>query len=230
MNVPTHVAIIPDGNRRWAKEQGLSALEGHQKGAEVFRDVALHAADRGVTHLSMWGMSLDNFSKRSPIEVKGLLSIFEQEFNELADSSDIHEREARINVIGRWQEKFPKRVRSAAERAIEATKGYSKHHLNFFLAYNGTDEMVSAVQAIIDSGKTSVLPNDIKEHLLTRDLPPVDLLLRTGGEPHLSAGFMMWDVADAQLYFTDTLWPAFGVAGLNQALDDYAARGRRFGK
>lgn len=228
--IPQHVAIIPDGNRRWASDQGKAPLEGHKAGVKVFRDISLHAADRGVTYFSAWGMSLDNFTKRSAQEVVGLLNIFRQEFKNLATSDDIHSRQVRINVIGRWREKFPLPVRKAVEGALSATEGYSKHFLNFFLAYNGNDEMLQAIEDIIASGEKNVTPELLKQHLFTKNLPPVDLLIRTAGEPHNSAGFMMWDVSESQLHFTETLWPEFVTADFDKALEDYATRHRRFGK
>lgn len=232
MSIPSHIAIIPDGNRRWASDQGLSSVEGHQAGADRTREVALHAADRGVKSLSLWGMSLHNFTKRSPVEVKGLLNIFENEFLELADSDDIHSREVRINVIGHWKEKFPASVRKAIEQAIGQTESYSNHQLNFFLAYNGTDEMVQAIRSIVNEGIAVEDIDDavIKSHLFTNALPSVDLLIRTGGEPHNSAGFMMWDVADSQLYFDETYWPAFDAICLDRAIEEFERRGRRHGK
>ena len=227
--IPTHVAIIPDGNRRWASERDLSALDGHRAGAEVMRAVMPHAADKGVTHVSVWGMSLDNFTKRSISEVTGLLSLFRSEFRDLAKSEDIHSRNARVNVIGRWKEKFPAPVRSSVQKAIDATEHYSKHYLNFFLAYNGIDEMTQAISDIVSEGIEKVTPEIIKQHLFTKDLPPVDLIIRTGGEPHLSAGFMMFDVADSQLWFTEKLWPEFTVRDFDEALEEYARRERRKG-
>jgi undecaprenyl diphosphate synthase len=198
-NIPIHIAIIPDGNRRWAKEQNASPIEGHRQGAEVMRVLMPHAADRGVRYVSIWGMSLDNFKKRDMKEVAGLLALFRSEFLNLATSEDIHSRKVRINVIGRWREKFPLPVKSAIQKAIDATAHYNERYLNFFLAYDGIDEMTQAITDIIQEGVREVTPEVIKQHLFTKDLPSVDLIVRTGGEPHLSAGFMMWDVTDSQL-------------------------------
>lgn len=228
-SVPRHVAIIPDGNRRWASEKGVSAIDGHTQGAEVIRTVMPHAADAGVEHVSIWGMSLDNFTKRSIPEVTGLLSLFRKEFKDLAVSDDVHSRQARVNVFGRWREKFPLPVRSSVERAIEATASYSKHYLNFFLAYDGVDEMMEAMKRMIAEGVQEITPSVVKQHLFTKDLPPVDLIIRTGGEPHLSAGFMMWDVTDSQLWFTEKLWPEFTTTDFDEALAEYATRHRRKG-
>lgn len=178
-------------------------------------------------------MSLDNLVKRSPSEVFGLLRLFRSEFRSLANDEDIHSRKVRVNVIGKWKEKFPSPVRSAIQESVDATRDYSNLFLNVFLAYSGTDEMLDAVRKIAQKAKHASLditPSVIKQHLLTRDLPAVDLLIRTGGEPHLSAGFMMWDVADAQLYFTKKYWPDFSNDDFDAALAEYAQRGRRYGE
>jgi undecaprenyl diphosphate synthase len=231
--LPRHVAIIPDGNRRWARVHGHTVFNGHQAGVRAFERIATHAADSGVEHLSLWGMSADNLRKRSAREVVGLLSIFRTEFLHLARSAEIHKRETKITVLGQWHEKFPAPVKQSIQKAMAATSHYRKHHLNFFLVYNGTDEMLRAVRGIVKQARTEprvrITARLLKQHLLTRELPPVDLLIRTAGEPHLSAGFMMWDVADAQLYFTPTLWPDFTPAVFDAALDEFAQRERRFG-
>lgn len=234
--VPRHVAIIPDGNRRWAREQGLTVFKGHERGVSIFEEVAAHAADRGIQHLSLWGLSLDNLTKRSPREVAGLMRIFRREFRRLVKSPAIHERQTRIAAYGQWRERFPWPVRRAIEAAEAATQHYRRHFLNFFLAYNGTDEMLRAVRSLVAVARRApvrqrfaVTGQELKRHLLTRDLPPVDLLIRTAGEPHLSAGFMMWDVAEAQLYFTDKRWPEFTPGEFDAALCSYQQRERRRG-
>jgi len=232
--LPRHVAITPDGNRRWAKNHGKKAIEGHEEGTKVFKKILKHASARNVEYVSMWGMSLDNFVKRNPAEVAGLLNLFRKEFKELAQDEDIHRNKVHVNVLGRWQEKFPFPVRGAVQEAIDATKDYSKLFLNIFLAYSGTDEMLEAVKTIAEKAKDAkskllVTPELLKQHLYTKDMPPVDLLIRTGGEPHLSAGFMMWDCADSQLFFTEKYWPDFREADFDAALLDFQNRKRRFG-
>lgn len=231
--IPIHVAIIPDGNRRWAKQHSETDVAGHQAGTERFREISLHAADRGVKYLSAWGLSLENARKRSVTEMAGLMNIFRKEFKSLKTSDDIHSRHVHINVLGRWREKFPKFVTREVEEAIDATRDYKKYFLNFFLAYNGTDEMLQAVSNLISTYEVEmgrVTGKMLKQQLMTKDLPPVDLVIRTGGEPHLSAGFMMWDVADAELYFPDVFWPDFTPAEFDKALKFYSDRERRFGK
>lgn len=228
-HVPVHVAIIPDGNRRWAKQHGKPGLDGHKAGAEVLRKIMPHAADMGVKYISIWGMSLDNFTKRDISEVTGLLALFRKEFTDLAVSDDVHSRNVKISVFGRWKEKFPLPVRTKVQGAIDATSHYSNHFMNFFLAYNGVDEMLQAISDITKEGIKKITPEVIKQHLFTKDLPPVDLIIRTGGEPHLSAGFMMWDVTDSQLWFTEKFWPEFSLADFDAAVEEYANRERRKG-
>ncbi len=227
--IPRHVAIIPDGNRRWAKEHRLTALRGHKKGIGVLEQVTQYAYKRGVEHLSLWGMSVDNFTKRSKEEVMWLQRMFSAEFKSIAKSKDIHERQTKVGVFGRWQELFSVATKESIQEAIDVTKRYDRSYLNFFLAYSGTDEMLQAVQRIVDEGGKKITADVIKKHLYTHDLPPVDLVIRTAGEPHLSAGFMMWDVADAQLYFTDKYWPDFDEREFDMALKEYAERERRKG-
>ncbi len=232
-NLPRHIAIIPDGNRRWAESRGQSALAGHQEGTKTFRAIALHAAEAGIEYLSLWGMSLSNFTSRSPLEVTGLLKIFYDEFTALKTDQDVHRLQIKIQTFGRWQEKFPFPVKKAIEEAQAATAHYVNHNLNFFLAYSGTDEMLAAIQHIADGAqgqKIEVTSALVKANLFTKDLPPVDLVIRTGGEPHLSQGFMMWDVAEAQLSFTKQYWPDFSTQDFDAAVADYASRERRMGK
>jgi len=231
--LPRHVVIIPDGNRRFATERGLEPWEGHEAGAQNTEKLIREARRLGIRVISFWGSSLENLAKRPVAESKALLRIYETYFKKLLASEDIHKDEARIRFIGHWEEQFPASLKKVMYECVDATKNYSKYFLNFFLAYSGDDDMRQAIQMIADgllpTGGT--VPDEmIKEHLMTRELPPVDLLIRTGGEPHLSAGFMMWDIADSQLYFSDKHYPDFDETALREAIADYAARSRRFGK
>lgn len=231
-NLPGHIAIIPDGNRRWAREKKLQPWEGHEAGAENLEGLVRFLLKKGVQCLSFWGSSLDNLSKRPLQEKKALLDIYKRYFTRLMDSREIHENETRINVIGRWEEQFPDSLKKIIHEAFGKTRHYKKKVLNFMLAYSGIDEMTQAIQNIHDRYEKGVkiTPEIIKENLMTSQIPPVDYVIRTGGEPHLSSGFMMWDVADAQLYFTETKFPDFNEKELETALEEYAMRGRRFGK
>lgn len=230
--LPRHAVIIPDGNRRWAAERGLKPWDGHEAGAQNTEKLIREARRIGIREISFWGSSLANLTKRPVVESKALLRIYETYFKKLLESEDIHKDEARIRFIGHWEEQFPASLKKVMYGCLEATKSYSKFFLNFFLAYSGDDEMRLAFQkvaATLRPGET-VTDEMVKANLMTRDMPPVDLLIRTGGDPHLSAGFMMWDMADAQLHFSDKFYPDFDETALREAIADYAARGRRFGK
>lgn len=230
--LPKHIAIIPDGNRRWAKERGLEPWEGHDAGARNTEILLRKALKMGVQCLSLWGSSLENMTKRPLAEKRALLRIYEEYFIKLLHSSDIHDNQVRINFIGKWEEQFPGSLKKVMEQCLEATKNYSKNMLNFFLAYSGDDEMLDAIKTIVKEG---VSPKEItgdllKSHLMTKELPAVDYMIRTGGEPHLSAGFMMWDVANAQLYFSQKYYPDFNEKEFELAIEDFAQRARRLGK
>ena len=232
INLPIHVAVIPDGNRRWAKERGLKPWEGHEAGAQDLKKLIDVAHKIGIKCLSFWGSSLENLKKRPFQERRALLNIYERYFSEILEDERIDRDEVRINFVGRWEQQFPKKLKNIIHKCIDKTKNYKKFVLNFFLAYNGDDEMLEAVSRIAKTyvkGK-KVTAEMIKNNLMTKDLPPVDLLIRTGGEPHLSAGFMMWDVADSQLYFSMKNFPDFGEEEFKEAIEDYKNRDRRKGK
>jgi|SRR3989339_41094 len=230
--VPHHVVVIPDGNRRWARERGLASWKGHEAGVESTEKILKKAKELAIPCLSLWGSSLDNLTKRPLEEKLALLRIYEVNFAKLAENEDIHEDKVRINFFGRWEEQLPGPVKKSIYRCREATKNYRQRQINFFLAYNGDDEMLQAVKGIAAQG---LAPNQItfqtvKEHLMTKDLPPVDFLIRTGGEPHWSTGFMMWDVANAQLSFSETYYPDFDGDAFEEAIGEFQQRKRRHGE
>ncbi|MFC1988374.1 polyprenyl diphosphate synthase [Chloroflexota bacterium] len=234
LNTPKHIAIIPDGNRRWAIEHNLPISMGHKKGVDVLREVLETSFDIGITCLSFWGASLANLSKRSKREVHLLNTLYEENFKKLVRDKAIHEHQVRVRVFGEWETVLGEGSRQAIRSAIEATEKYSRFSLNFLIAYDGTIEMVSAIEKIIREAhlnpEIKITPELIKQNLYTSDIPPVDLLIRTGGEPHLSAGFMMWEITEAQLYFTDKYWPDFTGDDLKGAVAEYHNRDRRFGR
>lgn len=230
-NLPNHIAIIPDGNRRWAKEKSLDPWKGHEEGAKNIESLVQKAFDLGIRNMSFWGSSIENLQKRPLVEKRELLRVYEQYFKRLMESEDIHKNKAKINIIGRWREQLPASLIKILEDGIEKTKNYAAYNLTFFLAYSGDDEMIEAVRKIARSGISDdkIDENVIKSNLMTKDLPPVDYLIRTGGEPHLSAGFMMWDIANAELFFADEYFPDFGPIQLEKAIEEYKERGRRKG-
>lgn len=231
-SIPFHVAIIPDGNRRWAKENGLDSWEGHEAGAKNLEKLIQISLKRGVPCLSLWGSSIDNLIKRPIAEKKALLDIYRRYFKRLLEGKEIHENETRVNVIGRWEEQFPESLKSAIREVIENTKHYKKRMLNFMLAYSGTDDMLQAIYKINNcyEGGVKITPDILKKNLMTADFPSVDFMIRTGGEPHNSNGFLMWDSADAQLYFSAENFPDFNEEKFEEALEEYAKRKRRFGE
>jgi undecaprenyl diphosphate synthase len=230
--VPNHVAIIPDGNRRWARKRGLAPQDGHVEGAKNFEILIKAALRRKIKCLSIWGSSMDNLLKRPISEKRALLKIYGDYFNRLISSPEIYENEVQINVIGRWEEQFPASLKKIIHSAIQKTRHFKKRMLNFMLAYSGLDDMLQAVENINKKYQKGVriTASMLKENLMTNSLPPVDYVIRTGGEPHNSNGFLMWDAADSQLYFAQENFPDFSEAEFEKALDDYAKRDRRYGK
>lgn len=234
-NIPKHVAVIPDGNRRWARKHGLKPWIGHQRGVNYFEKVLEKAIELKIPYITFWGGSYDNLTKRPRIELNFLFKVYTSQFRRIINDERIHKNKVKINVLGRWQEILPKETQLAIGKAITATKNYNKFFMTFLLAYNGTDEMMASVQKIAKlSNPKSVKITEklIKENLWTKDLPPVDLVIRTGCEddPHLSAGFMMWDTAYSQLHFTKTLFPDFSSVEFEKIIADYSSRQRRYGK
>lgn len=230
--LPRHVAIIPDGNRRWAREHGLESWEGHEEGAKRIEEIVREAREIGVREISFWGSSLENLTKRPLKERQELLRIYATYFEKLVNAEDIHTDKVRIRCIGRWEEQFPDRLKGILRRGIEATSQYDGYFLNFFLAYSGDDDMLQAVKRIAgeDLAPGMVTDQVLKRHLMTAELPDVDLLVRTGNDPHLSAGFMMWETRDAQLSFPALHFPDYGAEAFRASLVEYAERERRFGK
>jgi undecaprenyl diphosphate synthase len=230
--LPHHVAIIPDGNRRWAAEHGLASWEGHEAGAKRIEEIVRAAREIGVREISFWGSSLENLTKRPMRERQELLRIYATYFEKLMSEPSLHTDQVRIRCIGRWEEQFPDHLKAILKGGIEATKDYDQYHLNFFLAYSGDDDMLQAVKRIAGEGLAPgmVTESVIKRHLMTAELPSVDLLVRTGDDPHLSAGFMMWETKDSQLSFPQLYFPDFGADAFRAALTEYAERERRFGQ
>ena len=233
-NIPNHVAIIPDGNRRWARKKGIKAWLGHREGVKAFEKILDKSRELKIPYFTFWGGSWDNLTKRSKIEINFLFKVYTEQFKRVADDKRIHQNKVKINVLGRWKEILPKETQEAIERAMEVTKSYNNFFLTFLLAYDGTDEMLDCVQKIAkisQDKKIKISKNLIKENLWTKDLPPVDLIIKTGCEsdPHNSAGFMMWDTIYSQLYFTQTLFPEFGPKEFEEIIEDYSKRERRLG-
>jgi undecaprenyl diphosphate synthase len=233
-NVPKHIAIIPDGNRRWAKKRGLQPWMGHRAGVKSFEKVLEKSRELKIPYITFWGGSWDNLTKRSKTEVTFLFRIYTEQFKRIIKDKRIHQNKVKVNVLGRWKEILPKTTQETIKKAIEVTKDYNNFFLTFLLAYDGRDEMLACIQRIAQlfrDKKIKINKDLIKKNLWTKDLPPVDLVIRTGCEedPHMSAGFMMWDTAYSQLYFTETFFPAFGPREFEKIIEDYSKRERRLG-
>ncbi|MDD4409812.1 MAG: polyprenyl diphosphate synthase [Candidatus Pacebacteria bacterium] len=231
MNI-NHLAVIPDGNRRWAKKNGFPSFIGHQRGAENFEELVFKALEMKIKYFTFWGTSLDNILKRSESEINYLYDIFEKQFNRLSEDKRVHENKVKVTILGEWENYFPEKIKKSMHKAIENTKEYSDYNLIFMMAYNGDNEMLDCVRKIVASGNKDITMETIKENLWTKDFPPVDLVIRTGCEddPHLSAGFMMWDTAYSQLFFTEDYFPEFVPENLEKAINQFTSRERRNGK
>jgi undecaprenyl diphosphate synthase len=235
-NLPNHIVIVPDGNRRWAKARSLPSFAGHERGAASAEKVFDHALKLGINNLTFWGSSYDNLTKRSSDEVGFLLKIFGNYFASMLKDVDgiLEKNRIRVRVLGRWREQFPSELQRIVGDIIRKTEKNDARNFTLLMAYSGVDDMTEAVSAIAERARKepglAVTPETVKQSLWTRDLPPVDLVIRTGGEPHWSSGLLMWDVADAELYFTETLWPDFSPEEFDKAIAYYTGRERRRGK
>jgi undecaprenyl diphosphate synthase len=229
-----HIVIVPDGNRRWARQRGRAPFLGHYEGAKTAEKILGAARDLKVPCLTFWGCSVANVTERSPAEVKVLFAIFGRYFKKLLTNRAVREDRVRVDFLGRWPELFPVSVQKTIRSVMKATEHHDRHRLTFLLAYDGRDEMAAAIEVIATekhrNPKLKVTRELVKRNLWTHDLPPVDLVIRTGGEPHWSAGLMMWDVAEAQLHFTPTLWPAFTSAEFKRIVAAHGKTERRFGR
>ncbi len=229
--LPKHVAIIMDGNGRWANLQGKNRVKGHQHGARAVRDVVEEASNQEIEYLTLYAFSTDNWSRPKEevnILMRLLVTSLKKEFNRLIKNN------IRLQSIGNMKG-LPLPVKEELDYVIEKTKTNSGMILTLALNYGGKEELTEAMKAIAFKVKNSIISPEkvdqstIIEHLYTQNLPAVDLLIRTSGEERIS-NFLLWHIAYAELYFTDTLWPDFKKEDLQKAIVDYTKRERRFGK
>ncbi len=228
-----HVAIIPDGNRRWAKARGLLPHMGHEKGSETFINVMERAAELKIEWLTIWGASVANLEHRSKTEVEILKKIFARGFQRAYETKNAARKKGiRVCVVGEWKHYFDEATGHTIENLMRETETNQALNLTILIAYDGDKDMLHAINAITAATKrpTPITHAHVKKHLATRNLPDVDLLIRTGGEPHLSNGFMMWETRNAQLAFPSCWWPDFTADLFQETVEEYQTRGRRFGK
>jgi undecaprenyl diphosphate synthase len=224
---PDHIAIIMDATGRGARARGVSEIEGHAAGVEAIREILRHAVRRGIPVMTLYAFSRENWA-RTDAEVVGLFGLLESAIR--SETDELRAQGVQVRLLGRLDE-LPGATRTSIESALAATAGGDRMVLNIAFNYAGRTELVDAVRQIVRDG---LAPDAIDEAavaaaLYTAGLPDPDLVIRTGGEQRLS-NFLIWQSAYAELITSDTLWPDFGPADLDQALAEYASRTRRFGR
>jgi undecaprenyl diphosphate synthase len=221
------VAIIMDGNRRWARAHGVAELEGHAAGVDKIRWLVEHAIRRGIAVLSLYAFSRENWA-RSDDEVAGLFSLLDQAIR--AETPELVRQGVRVRVSGRLAE-VPADIRGSITEALAATEGGTRLTLNIAFNYAGRTEIVDAIRAIVDAGTPADQIDEaaVEAHLYTAGLPDPDLVIRTGGEQRLS-NFLIWQSAYAEFHSCPALWPDFDAEAFDTALEEFARRGRRFGR
>lgn len=225
--LPRHVAIIMDGNRRWARSRDLPELDGHAAGVEAIRELLRHTVRRGVPVLTLYAFSRENWA-RPDDEVTGLFGLLEAAIR--SETDELRAQGVRIQLIGRMDE-LPDDTRRSIADALEATQDGERLILNIAFNYAGRTELVDAVRRLVASGTPADMIDEaaVTGALYTSGLPDPDLLIRTGGEQRLS-NFLIWQAAYAEFYFCDALWPDFGPDAFDSALLEFARRHRRFGR
>ncbi|WP_430882757.1 isoprenyl transferase [Fusibacter sp. JL216-2] len=230
-NIPQHIAIIMDGNGRWAKKRNLPRVAGHKAGVETLRDVIERGGDLGVKHMTFYAFSTENW-KRPEDEVKGLMNLLVAYLK--SETKKLHENNIKINVIGDTS-RLPKLAQNELKKSIDLTANNTSMTVHIALNYGARDEIVRAVKRIstdVKNGQLDVENIDdalISNNLYTAGTPDPDLMIRTSGEVRLS-NFLLWQFAYTEFVFTDMYWPDFNGDALENAIEEYQNRHRRFGK
>lgn len=221
-----HIAIIMDGNGRWATERGLSRSEGHRAGAQQISKVVDAARQMGIESLTLYAFSTENWKRPAP-EVGALMELL-REFS-ISQLPAMMKNQVRLRTIGRTAD-LPLIPRTALLKAIDMTKNNTKFTVNIALSYGGRAEIVDAVNRIIKERKSDqpITEEEFRSYLYLPDMPDPDLLIRTGGELRIS-NFLLWQISYSELYVTPTYWPDFGEAELKKAVESFSSRKRRFG-
>ncbi len=230
-NLPKHLAIIMDGNGRWAKQKGFLRAFGHENGTKSVRVTVEECAKLGIENLTLYAFSTENWN-RPKLEVETLMKLLVHSLkNEL---KTLQKNNIRLNSIGNL-DKLPSSIQKELNEVIENTQNNNRMTLTLALSYGSREELLNVVKNISDKVKNNIISIDtidesiINQHLYTHNLPDVDLLIRTSGE-HRISNFLLWQIAYAELYFTDVLWPDFKENDLYEAIISYQKRERRFGK
>lgn len=229
---PMHVAVIMDGNRRYAAKMGLGSTEGHKRGKGKLEQLLEWCLDLDIKVLTVYAFSTENLN-RSPQELEALFDLFESSFREAGDDPRVHKNQIRIKALGRL-DLMPERVRNSIAYAEKKTADYDSYMYNIAVAYGSRQEILNAVRNISKDAVAGKLdPEDIDEktissYLLTADIPDPDLILRTSGEERVS-NFLLWQLAYAELYFTDVFWPELRRVDFLRAVRSFQRRRRRYG-
>jgi undecaprenyl diphosphate synthase len=229
--LPQHIAIIMDGNGRWARERGLPRVEGHRRGSEVVDDIVTVCRDLGIRYLTLYAFSMENWA-RPKDEIVALMSLLKEFL--ISKRNKLIQNEIRLVSIGDI-ERLPQDVQRVLKDTEEVTRGFDKMHLNLALSYSARDEIVRAVNALLKEKEKGEFRDSyisverFSEYLDTTGMPDPDLLIRTSGERRIS-NFLLWQAAYTELYFSETPWPDFNKAELFKAIGEYQSRERRFGR
>ena len=229
--LPEHLAIIMDGNGRWAKQQGLLRVVGHESGTKSVREVVEACAEVGIKYLTLYAFSTENWN-RPKIEVQTLMKLLVKSLKK--EIATLQENNIKLNTIGNIND-LPKSARKELLEVIDKTKNNAHMTLTLALSYGSREELITVIKEISTKVKNNIISENsidesiINKHLYTQNLPDVDLLIRTSGE-HRISNFLLWQIAYAELYFTNILWPDFTKNDLFEALINYQNRERRFGK
>ena len=230
-NLPKHIAIIMDGNGRWAKQQGMLRTFGHERGTRSVKTTVETCARLGIENLTLYAFSTENWN-RPKLEVETLMKLLVKSLK--GELKTLQENNIRLSAIGNLN-LLPKSTFKELHEVIEKTKNNSRMTLTLALSYGSREELLNVVKIISDKVKNNIISIDsldesiINQHLYTHDLPDVDLLIRTSGE-HRISNFLLWQIAYAEFFFTDVLWPDFTEEHLYEAIINYQKRERRFGK
>lgn len=222
--LPRHIAIIMDGNGRWAKRRGLPRSAGHAAGAEVFRKIATYCKDLGIEYFTVYAFSTENW-KRSQDEVNAIMKLLAQFLNEALRDMEINR--VKVKFLGDLTP-LSGELKALIAKTEEISAKYEGAQVNLCVNYGGRDELVHAVNKLIADGKTEITENDISENLYSAGIPEPEMIIRPGGEYRLS-NFLMWQSSYSELIFTDTLWPDFTTDDIDNAIVEYQSRDRRFG-
>ena len=230
-NLPRHLAIIMDGNGRWAKQKGFLRAFGHENGTKSVRVVVEECAKLGINNLTLYAFSTENWN-RPKIEVDTLMKLLVHSLK--SELKTLQKNNIKLNSIGNLDQ-LPKSIQKELREVIETTKNNTRMTLTLALSYGSREELVNVIKNISNKVKNNIISIDtidesiINQHLYTHNLPDVDLVIRTSGE-HRISNFLLWQIAYAEFYFTDVLWPDFKENDLYEAIISYQKRERRFGK